>query len=213
MISLNELLNTMPAGGPLNKVVKQDTELRAEKSQGSSQGEQDSPQGSPSKAEVNLLDAPIGAVQSAQVWSTDLTALANFEDSIDYMNRIEAMPPLADLIDIYSQEAADAALQLNSEQSELLALVHDELNKIEESIDLKQIDTVVSAIMERLQENPEVLNCVQPKDMRILINSFDRLYATKSAVSSARKEKAAEKRSNKAKQLAFLEDLDNELDI
>ena len=67
--------------------------------------------------------------------------------------------------------------------------------------------------MERLQENPEVLNCVQPKDMRILINSFDRLYATKSAVSSARKEKAAEKRSNKAKQLAFLEDLDNELDI
>ena len=123
------------------------------------------------------------------------------------------MPPLADLIDLYSKEAADAALQLNSEQSELLSLVHNELGKIEESIDLKQIDTTVSAIMERLQENPEILNCVQPKDMRILINSFDRLYATKSAVSSARKEKAAEKRSNKAKQLAFLEDLDNELDI
>lgn len=190
MISLNELLNTLPAGGPAatSNAVKQEQE-------------------------VNLLSAPLSAVQAAQVWSTDLTALANFEDSIDYMNRIEAMPPLADLIDLYSKEAADAALQLNSEQNELLSLVHNELSKIEESIDLKQIDTAVSAIMERLQENPEVLNCVQPKDMRILINSFDRLYATKSAVSSARKEKAAEKRSNKAKQLAFLEDLDNELDI
>lgn len=204
MISLNELLNTLPAGGPaaqvpntsLNTVVKQDE-----------------PAATAAKQEVNLLDAPIRAVQAAQVWSTDLTALANFEDSIDYMNRIEAMPLLADLIDLYSKEAADAALQLNSEQSELISLVHNELSKIEESIDLKQIDTTVSAIMERLQENPEVLNCVQPKDMRILINSFDRLYATKSAVSSARKEKAAEKRSNKAKQLAFLEDLDNELDI
>ena len=204
MISLNELLNTLPASGPaaqvpntsLNTVVKQDE-----------------PVAPAAKQEVNLLSAPLSAVQATQVWSTDLTALANFEDSIDYMNRIEAMPPLADLIDLYSKEADDAALQLNSEQSELLSLVHNELGKIEESIDLKQIDTTVSAIMERLQENPEVLNCVQPKDMRILINSFDRLYATKSAVSSARKEKAAEKRSNKAKQLAFLEDLDNELDI
>lgn len=194
MISLNELLNTLPAA--MSNAVKQDE-----------------PAPSAAKQEVNLLSAPLSAVQAAQVWSTDLTALANFEDSIDYMNRIEAMPPLADLIDLYSKEAADAALQLNSEQSELLSLVHNELGKIEESIDLKQIDTAVSAIMERLQENPEVLNCVQPKDMRILINSFDRLYATKSAVSSARKEKAAEKRSNKAKQLAFLEDLDNELDI
>lgn len=197
MISLNELLNTLPAGGPaMSNAVKQDE-----------------PSAPAAKQEVNLLSAPLSAVQAAQVWSTDLTALANFEDSIDYMNRIEAMTPLADLIDLYSKEAADAALQLNSEQSELLSLVHNELGKIEESIDLKQIDTTVSAIMERLQENPEVLNCVQPKDMRILINSFDRLYATKSAVSSARKEKAAEKRSNKAKQLAFLEDLDNELDI
>lgn len=194
MISLNELLNTLPA---VSNAVKQDEPLAP----------------SAAKQEVNLLSAPLSAVQAAQVWSTDLTALANFEDSIDYMNRIEAMPPLADLIDLYSKEAADAALQLNSEQNELLSLVHNELGKIEESIDLKQIDTTVSAIMERLQENPEVLNCVQPKDMRILINSFDRLYATKSAVSSARKEKAAEKRSNKAKQLAFLEDLDNELDI
>lgn len=210
MISLNELLNTLPAGGPaaqvpnisLNTVVKQDVEHKEQPTQLA-----------PKESEVNLLSAPLSAVQAAQVWSTDLTALANFEDSIDYMNRIEAMPPLADLIDLYSKEAADAALQLNSEQSELLSLVHNELGKIEESIDLKQIDTTVSAIMERLQENPEVLNCVQPKDMRILINSFDRLYATKSAVSSARKEKAAEKRSNKAKQLAFLEDLDNELDI
>jgi hypothetical protein len=199
MISLNELLNTLPAGGPAASNTSLNVESKAE--------EPSAPK------EVNLLNAPIGAVQSAQVWSTDLTALANFEDSIDYMNRIEAMPPLADLIDLYSKEAADAALQLNSEQSELLSLVHNELSKIEESIDLKQIDTTVSAIMERLQENPEVLNCVQPKDMRILINSFDRLYATKSAVSSARKEKAAEKRSNKAKQLAFLEDLDNELDL
>lgn len=197
MISLNELLNTLPAGGPaVSNAVKQDE-----------------PVAPAAKPEVNLLSAPLSAVQAAQVWSTDLTALTNFEDSIDYMNRIETMPPLADLIDLYSKEAADAALQLNSEQSELLALVHNELGKIEESIDLKQIDTSVSAIMERLQENPEVLNCIQPKDMRILINSFDRLYATKSAVSSARKEKAAEKRSNKAKQLAFLEDLDNELDI
>lgn len=210
MISLNELLNTLPASGPaaqvpntsLNTVVKQDVEHKEQPTQLA-----------PKESEVNLLSAPLSAVQAAQVWSTDLTALANFEDSIDYMNRIEAMPPLADLIDLYSKEAADAALQLNSEQSELLSLVHNELGKIEESIDLKQIDTTVSAIMERLQENPEVLNCVQPKDMRILINSFDRLYATKSAVSSARKEKAAEKRSNKAKQLAFLEDLDNELDI
>lgn len=210
MISLNELLNTLPAGGPaaqvpntsLNTVVKQDVEHKEQPTQLA-----------PKESEVNLLSAPLSAVQAAQVWSTDLTALANFEDSIDYMNRIGAMPPLADLIDLYSKEAADAALQLNSEQSELLSLVHNELGKIEESIDLKQIDTTVSAIMERLQENPEVLNCVQPKDMRILINSFDRLYATKSAVSSARKEKAAEKRSNKAKQLAFLEDLDNELDI
>lgn len=210
MISLNKLLNTLPAGGPaaqvpntsLNTVVKQDVEHKEQPTQLA-----------PKESEVNLLSAPLSAVQAAQVWSTDLTALANFEDSIDYMNRIEAMPPLADLIDLYSKEAADAALQLNSEQSELLSLVHNELGKIEESIDLKQIDTTVSAIMERLQENPEVLNCVQPKDMRILINSFDRLYATKSAVSSARKEKAAEKRSNKAKQLAFLEDLDNELDI
>lgn len=210
MISLNELLNTLPAGGPaaqvpntsLNTVVKQDVEHKEQPTQLA-----------PKESEVNLLSAPLSAVQAAQVWSTDLTALANFEDSIDYMNRIEAMPPLADLIDLYSKEAADAALQLNSEQSELLSLVHNELGKIEESIDLKQIDTTVSAIMERLQENPEVLNCVQPKDMRILINSFDRLYATKSAVSSARKEKAAKKRSNKAKQLAFLEDLDNELDI
>lgn len=200
MISLNELLNTLPAGGPAASNTSLNAGCKAE--------EPEAP-----KKEVNLLDAPIGAVQSAQVWSTDLTALANFEDSIDYMNRIEAMPPLADLIDLYSKEAADAALQLNSEQSELLSLVHNELSKIEESIDLKQIDTTVSAIMERLQENPEVLNCIQPKDMRILINSFDRLYATKSAVSSARKEKAAEKRSNKAKQLAFLEDLDNELDL
>lgn len=197
MISLNELLNTLPASGPaMSNAVKQDE-----------------PVAPAAKQEVNLLSAPLSAVQAAQVWSTDLTALANFEDSIDYMNRIEAMPPLADLIDLYAKEAADAALQLNSEQSELLSLVHNELGKIEESIDLKQIDTTVSAIMERLQENPEVLNCVQPKDMRSLINSFDRLYATKSAVSSARKEKAAEKRSNKAKQLAFLEDLDNELDI
>jgi hypothetical protein len=210
MISLNELLNTLPAGSPaaqvpntsLNTVVKQDVEHKEQPTQLA-----------PKESEVNLLSAPLSAVQAVQVWSTDLTALANFEDSIDYMNRIEAMPPLADLIDLYSKEAADAALQLNSEQSELLSLVHNELGKIEESIDLKQIDTTVSAIMERLQENPEVLNCVQPKDMRILINSFDRLYATKSAVSSARKEKAAEKRSNKAKQLAFLEDLDNELDI
>lgn len=210
MISLNELLNTLPAGSPaaqvpntsLNTVVKQDVEHKEQPTQLA-----------PKEAEVNLLSAPLSAVQAAQVWSTDLTALANFEDSIDYMNRIEAMPPLADLIDLYSKEAADAALQLNSAQNELLSLVHNELGKIEESIDLKQIDTTVSAIMERLQENPEVLNCVQPKDMRILINSFDRLYATKSAVSSARKEKAAEKRSNKAKQLAFLEDLDNELDI
>lgn len=200
MISLNELLNTLPAGGPAAQVPN--TSLK-----------QDEPAATAAKQEVNLLSAPLSAVQAAQVWSTDLTALANFEDSIDYMNRIGAMPPLADLIDLYSKEAADAALQLNSEQSELLSLVHNELGKIEESIDLKQIDTTVSAIMERLQENPEVLNCVQPKDMRILINSFDRLYATKSAVSSARKEKAAEKRSNKAKQLAFLEDLDNELDI
>ena len=197
MISLNELLNTLPDSGPaMSNAVKQDE-----------------PVAPAAKQEVNLLSAPLSAVQAAQVWSTDLTALANFEDSIDYMNRIEAMPSLADLIDLYSKEAADAALQLNSEQSELLSLVHNELGKIEESIDLKQIDTTVSAIMERLQENPEVLNCVQPKDMRSLINSFDRLYATKSAVSSARKEKAAEKRSNKAKQLAFLEDLDNELDI
>lgn len=210
MISLNELLNTLPAGSPaaqvpntsLNTVVKQDVEHKEQPTQLA-----------PKESEVNLLSAPLSAVQAAQVWSTDLTALANFEDSIDYMNRIEAMPPLADLIDLYSKEAADAALQLNSEQNELLSLVHNELGKIEESIDLKQIDTTVSAIMERLQENPEVLNCVQPKDMRILINSFDRLYATKSAVSSARKEKAAEKRSNKAKQLAFLGDLDNELDI
>lgn len=194
MISLNELLNTLPNEQPIQLTPKE-------------------PAATAAKQEVNLLSAPLSAVQAAQVWSTDLTALANFEDSIDYMNRIEAMPPLADLIDLYSKEAADAALQLNSEQSELLSLVHNELGKIEESIDLKQIDTTVSAIMERLQENPEVLNCVQPKDMRILINSFDRLYATKSAVSSARKEKAAEKRGNKAKQLAFLEDLDNELDI
>ena len=198
MISLNELLNTLPAG-----TAASNTSLNVE-----SKAEEPS-----APKEVNLLDAPIRAVQAAQVWSTDLTALANFEDWIDYMIGIEAMRPLADLIDLYSKEAADAALQLNSEQSELLSLVHNELSKIEESIDLKQIDTTVSAIMERLQENPEVLNCVQPKDMRILINSFDRLYATKSAVSSARKEKAAEKRSNKAKQLAFLEDLDNELDI
>lgn len=200
MISLNELLNTLPASGSAAPNASLNAESKAE--------EPKAP-----KEEVNLLNAPINAVQSAQVWSTDLTALANFEDSIDYMDRIEAMPSLADLIDLYSKEAADAALQLNSEQSELLTLVHNELSKIEESIDLKQIDTSVSAIMERLQENPEVLNCVQPKDMRILINSFDRLYAMKSAVSSARKEKAAEKRSNKAKQLAFLEDLDNELDI
>lgn len=204
MISLNELLYTMPSGGPLPNTllyaVKQGAGRKAEAPKAQELG-------------ASLLNAPLSAVQEAQVWSTDLTALANFEDSIDYMNRIEAMPPLADLIDLYSKEAADAALQLNSEQSELLSLVHNELSKIEESIDLKQIDTTVSAIMERLQENPEVLNCVQPKDMRILINSFDRLYATKSAVSSARKEKAAEKRSNKAKQLAFLEDLDNELDI
>jgi hypothetical protein len=204
MISLNELLYTMPSGGPLPNTllyaVKQGAGRKAEAPKAQELG-------------ASLLNAPLSAVQAAQVWSTDLTALANFEDSIDYMNRIEAMPPLADLIDLYSKEAADAALQLNSEQSELLSLVHNELGKIEESIDLKQIDTTVSAIMERLQENPEVLNCIQPKDMRILINSFDRLYATKSAVSSARKEKAAEKRSNKAKQLAFLEDLDNELDI
>ncbi len=204
MISLNELLYTMPSGGSLPNTllyaVKQGAGRKAEAPKAQELG-------------ASLLNAPLSAVQAAQVWSTDLTALANFEDSIDYMNRIEAMPPLADLIDLYSKEAADAALQLNSEQSELLSLVHNELGKIEESIDLKQIDTTVSAIMERLQENPEVLNCIQPKDMRILINSFDRLYATKSAVSSARKEKAAEKRSNKAKQLAFLEDLDNELDI
>lgn len=206
MISLNQLLNDLgvPSATSVPPVPPaQPTQLTTQEAE---------TKGAPAP-EVNLLSAPLNAVQSAQVWSTDLTALANFEDSIDYMNRIEAMPPLADLIDLYSKEASEASLQLNSEQSELLALVHNELGKIEESIDLKQIDTSVSAIMERLQENPEVLNCIQPKDMRILINSFDRLYATKSAVSSARKEKAAEKRSNKAKQLAFLEDLDNELDI
>lgn len=102
MISLNELLNTLPAGGPaMSNAVKQDE-----------------PAAPAAKQEVNLLSAPLSAVQAAQVWSTDLTALANFEDSIDYMNRIEAMPPLADLIDLYSKEAADAALQLNSEQSD-----------------------------------------------------------------------------------------------
>lgn len=207
MISLNQLLNDLgasaqPAPEPSAMPSEQPTQLTPNEAE-----TKEAPQ------VPNLLSAPLNAVQAAQVWSTDLTALANFEDSIDYMNRIEAMPPLADLIDLYSKEASEASLQLNSEQSELLALVHNELGKIEESIDLKQIDTSVSAIMERLQENPEVLNCIQPKDMRILINSFDRLYATKSAVSSARKEKAAEKRSNKAKQLAFLEDLDNELDL
>lgn len=207
MISLNQLLNDLgasaqPAPEPSAMPSEQPTQLTPKEAE-----TKEAPQ------VPNLLSAPLNAVQAAQVWSTDLTALANFEDSIDYMNRIEAMPPLADLIDLYSKEASEASLQLNSEQSELLALVHNELGKIEESIDLKQIDTSVSAIMERLQENPEVLNCIQPKDMRILINSFDRLYATKSAVSSARKEKAAEKRSNKAKQLAFLEDLDNELDL
>lgn len=203
MISLNQLLNDLGASAqPTPEPTPEPTQLTPKEAE-----TKEAPQ------VPNLLSAPLNAVQAAQVWSTDLTALANFEDSIDYMNRIEAMPPLADLIDLYSKEASEASLQLNSEQSELLALVHNELGKIEESIDLKQIDTSVSAIMERLQENPEVLNCIQPKDMRILINSFDRLYATKSAVSSARKEKAAEKRSNKAKQLAFLEDLDNELDL
>lgn len=206
MISLNQLLNDLGAPSATSVPPVPSTPTPA-------QVLNEVPKAQPSASAPNLLSAPLNAVQSAQVWSTDLTAMANFEDSIDYMNRIEAMPPLADLIDLYSKEASDAALQLNSEQSELLALVHNELGKIEESIDLKQIDTSVSAIMERLQENPEVLNCIQPKDMRILINSFDRLYTTKSAVSSARKEKAAEKRSNKAKQLAFLEDLDNELEI
>ena len=210
MASLNDLLNG------LNKVTQtaqptQTNQLTSSQSRQPTQenqliGEMPSKSG-------NLLDATASQISCSEIYATDLTQLESFEDSIDYMKRIDEMPSLEDIIKSWEDEAAQSVNALNEEQKDLLSLVQKNLNEIAESIDLKQIDMVISAIMERLQENPEIINTLRPNDMRILINSFDRLYTTKSTVAEARKEKAASKKSAKAKQTSFLENLEMELDL
>ena len=166
-----------------------------------------------STGKADLLSAPVNAIGTAQIYAADLTQMENFEDSIDYMERIDAMPSLEELLESFSKDAEEAELLLNDSQRDLLKLVSTQLSTISDTIDLKQIDVTITAIMERLQENPEVISALRPQDMRALINSFDRLYAVKSSVSAARKAKASTKTSNKAKQLAFLESLENELEF
>ena len=95
----------------------------------------------------NLLDATASQISCSEIYATDLTQLESFEDSIDYMKRIDEMPSLEDIIKSWEDEAAQSVNALNEEQKDLLSLVQKNLNEIAESIDLKQIDMVISAII------------------------------------------------------------------
>ena len=164
----------------------------------------------------NLLSAPSAAIQTAEIYAADLTQMANFEDSIEYMERIDAMPSLEEIINLWNNDAFNEEQKLNDEQRDLLATVRSTLSKLADSIDLKEIDISVMGIMERLQENPEIINAMRPDSLRILINCFDRLYTIKSTTAAARKEKAASRKSAKATQASFLADINNlelELDL
>lgn len=174
----------------------------------------------PADSSVNsmnsLLNAPSSAIQTAEIYAADLTQMANFEDSIEYMERIDAMPSLEEIINLWNNDAFDEEQKLNDEQRDLLATVRSTLSKLADSIDLKEIDISVMGIMERLQENPEIINAMRPDSLRILINCFDRLYTIKSTTAAARKEKAASRKSAKATQASFLADINNlelELDL
>lgn len=164
----------------------------------------------------SLLNAPSAAIQTAEIYAADLTQMANFEDSIEYMERIDAMPSLEEIINLWNNDAFNEEQKLNDEQRDLLATVRNTLSKLADSIDLKEIDISVMGIMERLQENPEIINAMRPDSLRILINCFDRLYTIKSTTAAARKEKAASRKSAKATQASFLADINNlelELDL
>lgn len=164
----------------------------------------------------SLLNAPSAAIQTAEIYAADLTQMANFEDSIEYMERIDAMPSLEEIINLWNNDAFSEEQKLNDEQRDLLATVRNTLSKLADSIDLKEIDISVMGIMERLQENPEIINAMRPDSLRILINCFDRLYTIKSTTAAARKEKAASRKSAKATQASFLADINNlelELDL
>lgn len=185
-----------------------------------SQPNADKPADKPAESSVNsmnnLLSAPSAAIQTAEIYAADLTQMANFEDSIEYMERIDAMPSLEEIINLWNNDAFDEEQKLNDEQRDLLATVRSTLSKLADSIDLKEIDISVMGIMERLQENPEIINAMRPDSLRILINCFDRLYTIKSTTAAARKEKAASRKSAKATQASFLADINNlelELDL
>lgn len=154
--------------------------------------------------DVDFLSTQLNKIKTADVFQTDLTAVSTEEDSLDYMARISEMPSITELFSLLSSEQETQLQKLNDEQKELLTLCNRSIDEIEESIDLKQIDLQVSSIMERLQENPEIISLVSLKSMHTLIGCFDRLYSVKATASKMRKEKKASTKSPTARQQELL---------
>lgn len=165
----------------------------------------------------NLLNTPADFVDMPSTDTTpilDLTELENFDDPIEYMQKIEQMPSLEELLNQFSQEVADSKLVLNDEQADLLKTIQTTLARLDTEIDLKLIDQSMMAIMERLQENPEVINFLNPLDMQTVIKCFDRLYTVKTTATKIKREKKAASNTRAAKEQAYLASIDeDELDL
>lgn len=164
-------------------------------------------------ANADFLDVPVNAISSLAdsgqmtsiLASQDLTELSSFDDPIEYMNKIEQMPSLDELLKQFSEEAGNPQLLLTDEQKDLLSNVKKTLVELDQIVDLRLLDQSISAIMERLQDNPEVINFLDPVDMRHLIGYFDKLYSVKTTAAKVRKEKKVATKDKRVKASDLLE--------